>query len=84
VEHPLRGNCLSCGKIICQAEPEGACSFCGFDPKMKKNQTGVTTEMLEKAVKHKNKLIEFQDNSAKRTIIYGELIDYNDIYNEIF
>ncbi|PRP74859.1 hypothetical protein PROFUN_09559 [Planoprotostelium fungivorum] len=74
-EHNLRGNCLSCGKIICEAEPEGACTFCGFDAKNKKGGQ-VSSDTLEKAIKHKNKLIDYQENSAKRTIIYDDQSDY--------
>jgi hypothetical protein len=28
-EHGLINNCLTCGKIVCEQEGEGACYFCG-------------------------------------------------------
>ncbi|KAJ2512416.1 hypothetical protein H4217_006903 [Coemansia sp. RSA 1939] len=30
-EHPLLTNCLTCGRIVCQAEGPGPCMFCGTE-----------------------------------------------------
>eukprot|EP01117_Protostelium_nocturnum_P014890 TRINITY_DN5717_c0_g1_i1.p1 TRINITY_DN5717_c0_g1~~TRINITY_DN5717_c0_g1_i1.p1 ORF type:complete len:252 (+),score=106.82 TRINITY_DN5717_c0_g1_i1:162-917(+) len=76
VRHPLIGNCISCGKIICELEGFGPCTFCGhenFDKRGKRNQNQAKPETLEKAIKHKDKLIEYEKNSAKRTVIYGRI-----------
>lgn len=29
IEHELVGNCLACGKVVCEIEGRGDCMFCG-------------------------------------------------------
>jgi hypothetical protein len=76
-EHPLVRNCLNCGKVLCAQEGNGPCTFCGDNPKDKRkggggDQSGINTSTsFEKAVEQKNKLLEYDRNAAKRTVVYG-------------
>jgi hypothetical protein len=118
--HKLIGNCLKCGRIVCEQEGSGPCYFCGHlvctrDEYEKINrgsnkgeqlkadllgrswkgfdlisqdlsnstrlnpEAGVVVaddEGLKKAVEHKNKLIDFDRTSAKRTQVIDDQSDY--------
>lgn len=89
VEHPLAGNCLCCGRVICDQElirPRGShggvssiqkCPFCFVTLGDDGTGTGGADENnLEKATAHKNKLLDFARTSAKRTHIYDDQSDY--------
>lgn len=124
--HPLLGNCLYCGKIVCAQEGVGPCLFCGnavgeapgagsislskqevpwhaitftftfiftftFTKRFAHERTRVRTHMsrevspcyawcqadaeydasLARALEHKDKLLEYERTSARRTVIYG-------------
>eukprot|EP01118_Nematostelium_gracile_P015838 TRINITY_DN6420_c0_g1_i3.p1 TRINITY_DN6420_c0_g1~~TRINITY_DN6420_c0_g1_i3.p1 ORF type:complete len:666 (+),score=175.69 TRINITY_DN6420_c0_g1_i3:386-2383(+) len=73
-EHSLIGNCLNCGKIICQQEGRGPCTYCGYTAEQRARD--IATESFEKAAEHKDKLIEYQATSAKRTVVYDDQEDY--------
>lgn len=108
------GNCLKCGRIVCEQEGSGPCYFCANlvctreemekisrgsnkGQKLKQdllsrnwnafekiaqsltvqsNQTD--EENFRKAVEHKNKLIDFDRTSAKRTQVIDDESDYFD------
>eukprot|EP01095_Lingulamoeba_sp_RSL-Kostka_P004421 TRINITY_DN1564_c0_g2_i1.p1 TRINITY_DN1564_c0_g2~~TRINITY_DN1564_c0_g2_i1.p1 ORF type:complete len:429 (-),score=139.79 TRINITY_DN1564_c0_g2_i1:2-1288(-) len=100
-QHELIGNCLRCGKIICEQEGEGNCLFCellkqhnSFDKKNDGNKTKnqkkkednknrnngeddiVYDEAYLKALEAKERLLDFDRNSSKRTVVYDDSADY--------
>ena len=63
--HPLVNNCANCGKIVCELEGEGPCLFCGaWIDRDIFTELEVDEEEYTKALEHRNKLIEFDYNSA--------------------
>ncbi|CAL4061152.1 unnamed protein product [Meganyctiphanes norvegica] len=105
-KHGLVNNCMSCGRIVCDQEGAGPCSFCGTlvvsrdqkevlsrgsrkseqlqkklfsDKNAVVNESSgklVISESLQKAIDHKNKLLEFDKTSEKRTKVYDDESDY--------
>lgn len=91
-KHGLVSNCLNCGRIVCEQEGSGPCLFCGNlvctrEEQEKINRGSRAGEKLkqellnkgkdlEKAIEHKNKLINFDRNSAKRTQVIDDESDY--------
>jgi len=82
-EHGLISNCLSCGKIICAAEGVGACLFCEHHRQeqaqvVPTSQLDVTnaTPSFEEALRHKDRLLEFDRTTAKRTVVHDDQADY--------
>jgi len=80
--HRLLGNCMSCGRVICEQEGWGPCFFCG-EPLMKKGAklkggTEAAAEAQAAANSHKDKLLSFQSSSAQRTSIVDDQQDYFD------
>ncbi|XP_010258368.1 PREDICTED: activating signal cointegrator 1 [Nelumbo nucifera] len=84
--HRLVGNCLSCGKIVCEQEGEGPCSFCGALVL----REGSTYAGLDEAVlpatdaeaaaeAFAKKLVEYDRNSAARTTVIDDQSDYYEI-----
>jgi hypothetical protein len=76
--HALLGNCLNCGKVVCKQEGEGPCLFCSIDSVSYARQPEDYTEEellanpdLIQALQHKDKLLEYDQQSAKRTAVYG-------------
>eukprot|EP01102_Stenamoeba_stenopodia_P013618 TRINITY_DN4442_c0_g1_i3.p1 TRINITY_DN4442_c0_g1~~TRINITY_DN4442_c0_g1_i3.p1 ORF type:complete len:273 (-),score=85.10 TRINITY_DN4442_c0_g1_i3:6-824(-) len=75
--HPLLGNCLWCGKIICKQEGEGPCLFCGHEVEMRNKRAVdfdddeelLSNPDLMQAIQHKDKLLEYDRNAAKRTAV---------------
>lgn len=94
-EHPLVNNCIRCGKIVCAQEGPGACLFCGSpvlsknatpeeiqrvqDSVRDNKMNAREREGLQKAEEHKNKLLEYERNSTKRTLVYDDQVDYFDL-----
>lgn len=90
--HRLLGNCLRCGKIICQEEGEGPCLFCELvlRPKLERKGVDMEDELVKEpsdmtdeelsafitAQDHKEKLLEFDRNRAKRTLVFDDQADY--------
>jgi hypothetical protein len=70
VHKPLT-NCLYCGRISCEKEGYGYCPFCSnlidVPPKNKSSDT---------ATLHKERLLKFDRDAARRTIIYDDQADY--------
>jgi hypothetical protein len=74
--HPVLGNCLSCGKIICELEGDGLpCMFCGvvFLALSKKSNDAAA---FKDAVARKDALLEYERKSVARSLIYDDQGDY--------
>eukprot|EP00013_Stygamoeba_regulata_P024159 CAMPEP_0177661780 /NCGR_PEP_ID=MMETSP0447-20121125/18893_1 /TAXON_ID=0 /ORGANISM="Stygamoeba regulata, Strain BSH-02190019" /LENGTH=241 /DNA_ID=CAMNT_0019167209 /DNA_START=209 /DNA_END=931 /DNA_ORIENTATION=+ len=70
--HKLVRNCLQCGKIICEQEGEGPCLFCSEQD----DPDAYEGAAIAKAIEHKNKLIDYERSSARRTVVYDDSNDY--------
>uniref|UniRef100_A0A5B6YN00 Putative activating signal cointegrator 1 n=1 Tax=Davidia involucrata TaxID=16924 RepID=A0A5B6YN00_DAVIN len=84
--HGLVSNCLSCGKIVCEQEGEGPCSFCGALVL----REGSTYAGLEEgaialsdaeaaAEAYAKRLVEYDRDSAARTTVIDDQSDYYEI-----
>ncbi|XP_077213844.1 transcription regulator/ zinc ion binding protein [Tasmannia lanceolata] len=84
--HKLVSNCVSCGKIICEQEGEGPCSFCGAlvlregstyagldDTIVPLSDSVATAEAFAK------RLVAYDRNSAARTTVIDDQSDYYEI-----
>ncbi|RRT61182.1 hypothetical protein B296_00027718, partial [Ensete ventricosum] len=84
--HKLVSNCLSCGKIICEQEGEGPCSFCGVlvlregstyaglsDPGVPLSEAEAAAEAYAK------RLVDYDRNSTARTKVIDDQSDYYEI-----
>ena len=74
--HAVLGNCLSCGKIICKAEGRDMpCLFCGelFTGNL---QSLSSSAQFAAAVSRKNALLEYEEKSVARSLIYDDQADY--------
>lgn len=84
--HRLVSNCLSCGKIVCEQEGEGPCSFCGALVLKEGSQYAgldvsvpVLTESEAAAEAYAKRLVEYDRNSAARTTVIDDQSDYYEI-----
>ncbi|KAM3257774.1 hypothetical protein ACQJBY_049844 [Aegilops geniculata] len=82
-QHNLVSNCLSCGKIVCEQEGEGPCSFCGSLVLMEGStyaglsDVGVPLSDTEVAAEaYAKRLVDYDRNSAARTKVYDDQSDY--------
>ncbi|KAJ4824217.1 hypothetical protein Tsubulata_013077 [Turnera subulata] len=84
--HRLVSNCLSCGKIVCEQEGEGPCSFCGALV-LKEGSTYAGLEAsftplsdAEAAAEaYAKRLVEYDRNAAARTTVIDDQSDYYEI-----
>lgn len=84
--HKLVSNCLSCGKIVCEQEGEGPCSFCGALV-LREGSTyaglgdlAVPLSEAEAAAEaYAKRLVEYDQNSAARTKVIDDQSDYYEI-----
>ena len=74
--HALLYNCLVCGKVICEQEGEGPCLFCGSDPHTTLDMGATDKAAVAAAARFKNRLLEFDRTSAKRTTVIDDQEDY--------
>ncbi|CAN6174305.1 unnamed protein product [Urochloa humidicola] len=82
-QHSLVSNCLSCGKIVCEQEGEGPCSFCGALV-LKEGSTyaglsdvGLPLSEAEAAAEaYAKRLVDYDRNAAARTKVYDDQSDY--------
>eukprot|EP00727_Mastigamoeba_balamuthi_P011534 m51a1_g7002 hypothetical protein (641) ;mRNA; r:208984-211345 len=85
--HAALTNCLSCGKVVCEAEGYGPCSFCGAPvaPPPSKSAAAAPATAGEpsdaerraaKAMQLKESLILYDRTSAQRTVVYDDQEDY--------
>lgn len=93
--HPLVNNCVSCGKIVCEQEGEGPCMFCGNwvdrETIYDLNEIGEEDEgrsggrnlalQYELALQHRDKLLDFDRNAAKRLGVIDERQDWYELSN---
>ena len=80
-EHELVGNCLACGKIVCAVEGRGACMFCGHQV-VAKGEVPVSLPdqaSYSQALKHKNKLLDYDRNAEERLAVIDDQNDWYDI-----
>ncbi|KAK3133318.1 hypothetical protein QOZ80_6AG0535020 [Eleusine coracana subsp. coracana] len=82
-QHNLISNCLSCGKIVCEQEGEGPCSFCGAlvlkegSTYAGLNDVGLPLSESEAAAEaYAKRLVDYDRNSAARTKVYDDQSDY--------
>ena len=71
--HKPLANCLYCGRIACKKEGYSYCPSCSNiidEYKMEQDET------LAKAILHKNRLLQFDRESASRTQIFDSQADY--------
>jgi hypothetical protein len=93
--HPLVNNCVACGKIVCEQEGEGPCLFCGnwvdrestydLNEIGDEEQDGDSNHALalhyQTALQHRDKLIEYDVNAAKRLGVIDERQDWYELSN---
>ncbi|WOK91600.1 hypothetical protein Cni_G00291 [Canna indica] len=84
--HKLVSNCLSCGKIVCEQEGEGPCSFCGaLVLKEDSTYAGLSdlavplSEAEVAAEAYAKRLVEYDRNSTARTKVIDDQSDYYEI-----
>ncbi|KAM7483308.1 hypothetical protein LguiB_007891 [Lonicera macranthoides] len=84
--HRLVSNCLSCGKIVCEQEGEGPCSFCGALVLKEGSQyagldEGVVllSDAEAAAEAYAKRLVEYDRDSAARTTVIDDQSDYYEI-----
>jgi hypothetical protein len=77
VQHPCLGNCLSCGKIICELEGNDLpCLFCGVMFSAMVRSTASGDKSLNDAVSRKDALLAYEKSSVARSMIYDDQGDY--------
>jgi len=82
--HDVKSNCLKCGRISCDQEREGPCFFCGDS--FTSETTGEdeneeeenTKGALKKALKHRNRLLKYDQNFEERTKVIDLENEYYD------
>ncbi|KAJ0988304.1 hypothetical protein J5N97_006660 [Dioscorea zingiberensis] len=85
-QHKLVSNCLSCGKIVCEQEGEGPCSFCGVLV-LREGSTYAGLDDLvvprsdveAAAEAYAKRLVEYDRDSAARTTVIDDQSDYYEI-----
>ncbi|KAM6594041.1 hypothetical protein CsatA_001744 [Cannabis sativa] len=82
-QHRLISNCLSCGKIVCEKEGEGPCSFCGSLVLGKGSKYASLDESLPLisdagavAEAYAKRLVDYDRNYAARTTVIDDQSDY--------
>eukprot|EP00026_Physarum_polycephalum_P002893 Phypoly_transcript_02902.p1 GENE.Phypoly_transcript_02902~~Phypoly_transcript_02902.p1 ORF type:complete len:771 (+),score=108.44 Phypoly_transcript_02902:123-2435(+) len=73
--HSALTNCIGCGKIICEQEGYGKCFFCGFVVNPPRGDKARSVQ-LEKAIQHKDTLLNYDRTSAQRTVVLDDQSDY--------
>lgn len=83
-EHGLAGNCLECGKIICNAEADGcACHSCGSFRVSLADAPDETPEN-EIARLAKDKLVSFEREGAARTRVLDDSADWFEAAGDVW
>ncbi|MQM03782.1 hypothetical protein Taro_036571 [Colocasia esculenta] len=84
--HNLLSNCLSCGKIVCEQEGEGPCSFCGAlvlqEGSSYAGLEGTVAPLSDAeatAEAFAKRLVEYDRNSTARTAVIDDQSDYYEI-----
>ena len=71
--HKPLANCLNCGRIICTKEGYGYCPSCSY---LVVEHVRLEGEAFDRAIMHKERLLEFDRQSASRTQVYDSQADY--------
>lgn len=72
--HEALTNCLHCGRISCEKEGYDYCPHCShLIEEIVSTDDG---EELTKAILHKERLLKFDRESTKRTVVYDDQADY--------
>ena len=74
-KHKPLTNCLFCGRIACEEEGYNYCGHCGYlieKSKVVKGKDGT----IDSALLHKERLLKFDREFTKRTVIYDDQADY--------
>ncbi len=97
--HKLINNCMSCGKIVCQKEGEGPCTFCGnfvyskHGDKNKQSQQQYKKEMegdfalykeYTEAMNFKEKLLDYDKSQIASKNIIDEETDWYEIQQDVW
>ena len=81
--HPLVGNCLNCGRIHCLQEGDNVCIECGHKlistDEYKKSI--MTNNIAKNAYRHKEKLLQFQNDFYSKLQIIDDYSDWYEISN---
>ncbi|KAF6211787.1 hypothetical protein GE061_012302 [Apolygus lucorum] len=78
-KHELIGNCLSCGRIVCQQEGAGPCLFCNTMVQARgapQTSAAQTDSSLESALELRDRLLEYDKSSERRTKVIDDENDY--------
>eukprot|EP01028_Stygiella_incarcerata_P014145 TRINITY_DN911_c0_g1_i2.p1 TRINITY_DN911_c0_g1~~TRINITY_DN911_c0_g1_i2.p1 ORF type:complete len:487 (+),score=153.23 TRINITY_DN911_c0_g1_i2:157-1617(+) len=75
-KHALIGNCLHCGRVVCEQEGKGPCLFCGEWVGMTEEEFASLDPRAKEAMQHRDKLLEFDRTSKKRTHVFDDHSDY--------
>ena len=78
--HPFLGSCFQCGRLICEVEGPSNCFSCGAEfvapiSFESAKTSGFGTDALN-AYRHKDKLLVFDKEHAKRTKVFDAQADY--------
>jgi hypothetical protein len=82
-------NCLNCGRISCETEGiNDYCHFCniwiGELQFTTSSNNNVTTTIDDPAIRHKERLLEYDRTSASRTLIHDDQEDYYSAANSMW
>ena len=82
-KHKLLTNCILCGKVVCEQEGWGRCWFCGakLDRTLKDIKEDKDSPQLQKALENRDRLLAYQEQRSKRTVIYDDQEDYYESVN---
>lgn len=72
--HKPLANCLHCGRISCEKEGYGYCPHC--TNLIEKVSFASNRKEFEQANLHKERLLKFDQENTKRTMIYDDQADY--------
>ena len=77
-KHKPLTNCLHCGRISCEVEEFDYCHFCGYLIQDFSSATEISDREnnIDSAIKHKERLLEFDRTSASRTHVHDDQEDY--------
>lgn len=76
--HPLIGNCLTCGRIICDIEDYGDCLACGAKKESLHwlDVSSIVDSRAATAVEHKDRLVQYDREGTRRTKVYDDSTDW--------
>ena len=77
-KHKPLTNCLHCGRISCEVEGYDYCHFCGYLIQDFSSATEINNREnnIDSAIKHKERLLEFDRTSSSRTHVHDDQEDY--------